>query len=184
MFNWILTQLGLGKKINVSLWGPNVYEQTALVNALKTGEYIPNTVTIFSISEKFDFGDVTIEATVPDGNEGARRNWRWYLSNGDFDGIVYVVDLADIDTSKSELKSLLNDEIITIPIVIIAPKSVSDLDGEVKFEFAEEELKEKLEFDPAKHDDRVAFFMYLVSESGHLEGIDKAFQWLLDHLRV
>jgi hypothetical protein len=66
----------------------------------------------------------------------ARLAWRSALS--DFDGIVYLVDVIDptqLALSKEELDGLLNDETLSKPILILAPKSSS---------LGEEELRQQL----------------------------------------
>ena len=59
--------------------------------------------------------------------ERNRPYWRCYYANTD--GIVFVVDSADVDraaTAKTELASMLQeDELKTIPLLILANKQVS-----------------------------------------------------------
>lgn len=86
---------------------------------------------------------MTFKATIPSGNETgilspirsrcfseptiiplARRSFRPSLP--DFDGIVYVADNTDSEstsTTKEDIESLLGDETISRPILVLIPTS-------------------------------------------------------------
>jgi len=165
----------MSKKANIALWGPDVSKIAMLVYALKTGEYVRHRESIHPFSEEIIFGNVTITATVPSANMGARLAWRSVLP--DFDGIVYVVDAAEptqLALSKDELHGLLNDETLSKPILILAPMSNTS---------SEEELRQQLNVQEVvtKGGQPVALFMYSVPLE-KLEGAEEGFQWLLQHV--
>jgi hypothetical protein len=162
----------MSKKANIALWGPDVSEIAMLVHALKTGEYVRHRESIHPFSEDIIFDNVPITATVPSANMGARLAWRSVLP--DFDGIVYVVDAAELALSKDELHGLLNDETLSKPILILAPMSNTS---------SEEELRQQLNVQEVvtKGGQPVALFMYSVPLT-KIEGAEEGFQWLLQHV--
>jgi len=162
----------MNKKANIAFWGADVDEITSLVHALKTGEYVRRQGSVHPLSEETIIGNVTITASVPSANMGSGLAWRSYLS--DHDGIVYVVDARDpagLALSKAELDDLLNDETLSKPILVLALKSNT---------FGEEELRQQLNIEGAltKGEPSVAFFTYSIS-STQVEGTEEGFRWLL-----
>lgn len=62
----------------------------------------------------------------------ARREWRADLS--DYDGVVYLVDAKELNRSKEELNSLLADEALSKPILILGSKSEGNLFEELNLQ--------------------------------------------------
>ena len=114
----------------------------------------------------------------------ARLAWRSHIA--DHDAIVYVIDAMDsagLALSKTELDDLRNDATLSKPILILAPKSNT---------LGEEELRQQLNIDdaitkvcdlcPPRWEPRLtfvnqserpaAFFTYSIS-STQLEGIEE-----------
>jgi len=151
---------------HIALWGPNISEQTEIIYTLKTGSYVQEEISIYPLRAEVNVCGVTIKASVSGGNEGSRIHWRCTLN--EYNGIVYVVDTMDVETSKRELHGLLSDGALTLPILVLARTSDQMAAGT---------LRKELDFQEANNKD-VALFMYSVSKKGWflsmgLEGLDQ-----------
>ncbi|KJA16297.1 hypothetical protein HYPSUDRAFT_219534 [Hypholoma sublateritium FD-334 SS-4] len=169
----------MGKTANIAFWGLDVAEMTTLIHALKTGKYEKQSASIHPFVENIKIKGVTFKATIPSGNESARRSFRPSLP--DFDGIVYVADNTDSESSsmaKEDIESLLGDKAISRPILILIP--TSDASGTLN----EKKLVEELgvaKLVGEKGGSQVSIFAYSLSTIQH-EGYQEGFEWLVKYL--
>lgn len=99
--------------------------KTAVLYALHLGEAITYTIPTIGFNvEEVDIGHVSIKMWDIGGQTKLRALWPHYF--GQTDGVVFVVDSADIDrmeTAKTELHALMSHKELTgKPFLILANK--------------------------------------------------------------
>lgn len=99
--------------------------KTAVLYALQLGEAIEYTIPTIGFNvEEVSVGRVSIKMWDMGGQTKLRALWPHYF--GQADGVVFVVDSADIDrldTAKAELHTLMSHkELNTKPFLILANK--------------------------------------------------------------
>ncbi|GLB34580.1 putative small GTPase superfamily, SAR1 family protein [Lyophyllum shimeji] len=122
-----ITQLELSQKnARILFLGPFNSRKRALLHVLKNGTFAALAPTIHPASEEITLGKGNFTAYELGGQALTRRRWRDYFD--ELDGVVFVVDSADVELfaeSKEELDALLvNEQLANVPILVSATRSM------------------------------------------------------------
>jgi len=183
LYNWVfkaLNWMGLANKDATILFlGLDNAGKTTLLRMLRDNKVEVNAPTQYANSEELVMGGVKFTTYDLGGHFAARRVWKEYCV--EVDGIVFLVDAADIDRfeeSRKELGALLkSNELKDVPFLILGNKI--DKKGAVN----ESTLREQLGLKQTTGKKAVpqkgvrpmeVFMCSVIKRSGFKEGI----QWL------
>ncbi len=175
----VLGYLGLyNKKANLMFLGLDNAGKTTLLHMLKNDRMTQTSPTVHPHSEELKMGNIKFNTYDLGGHETARKIWKDYFPA--VDGILYLVDSADIKRfpeSKKELENVLaTPELENTPIAILGNK-IDKSDAA-----SEEQIREALDLNMLFSKDSRPIELFMCSVTKKI-GFSKALEWLSGYLK-
>ncbi|KAG9395795.1 Secretion Associated Ras Related [Carpediemonas membranifera] len=126
--DWLMNALAFlglyNKKCKLVFLGLDNAGKTTLLHMLKDGRLVQHKPTYHPTSEEIRMGKITFSAFDLGGHKEARRIWQDYYAQ--CDGIVYIVDVADVERMHEAcetLQELLSNDILArVPVAVLGNK--------------------------------------------------------------
>ena len=136
-----LEWLGFFKKdANIIFLGLDNAGKTTMLSMLQTGKFLNFDSTVHPHSAEVTIGNVNFKSYDLGGHKAARRTWSTYLET--VDGIVFMIDAADLDRLPESRKIL--HETLAFPNIQEKPMVIFGNKADLKNALKEDDLREEL----------------------------------------
>ena len=136
-----LEWLGFFKKdASIIFLGLDNAGKTTMLNLLQTGKFQQLDSTIHPHMAEVTIGKINFKSYDLGGHSAARRTWTTYLET--VDGIVFMIDAADLDR-MAEARKILHDT-LSLPNVKEKPMLIFGNKADLKTALKEENLRDDL----------------------------------------